>query len=290
MQDGLLASWIRVEISAHDRGDPSEEKVIIIPVESYIVNNCFSLGVHQNYGADVAVIFLASDVSSSITDPVTLYDPSSTIDFVPGSEDVTIVGWGDTIGIDGYTANFPEKVQYVTLPSITNTLCKEFYGAQVTDEMVCAYEEGGGKDSCQGDSGGPLLFYPGGGTNGTAYQVGVTSWGVGCADENKPGVYVNLGNSDIFDWVFGAINGIDVNAKQTICANQDVQGCFNFACNRTTCMDGVYARDELGNGQCNEALNCTLYLNDLGDCLDSSLALDGCIDYIPHDAPTSTPF
>lgn len=48
--------------------------------------------------------------------------------------------------------------------------------------MICAGVAG--KDSCQGDSGGAITI------NGT--QVGIVSWGYGCAEEGYPGVYSNV--------------------------------------------------------------------------------------------------
>lgn len=52
--------------------------------------------------------------------------------------------------------------------------------------MICAAVEEGGKDSCQGDSGGPLI------ATATKEQVGVVSWGYGCAQKGNPGVYANI--------------------------------------------------------------------------------------------------
>ena len=45
-----------------------------------------------------------------------------------------------------------------------------------------------GKDSCQGDSGGPLVCD----LNKQAVLVGVVSYGGGCGEEGKPGIYANV--------------------------------------------------------------------------------------------------
>jgi secreted trypsin-like serine protease len=57
------------------------------------------------------------------------------------------------------------------------------YAGGVDDDlMFCAGADGGGKDSWQGNSGGPIVI-----CNGDKHiQVGVVSWGQGCAREQYP--------------------------------------------------------------------------------------------------------
>jgi secreted trypsin-like serine protease len=60
------------------------------------------------------------------------------------------------------------------------------YGGSIrNDVMICAGFARGGVDACFGDSGGPLIQS----INGRIELVGVVSFGVGCARENRPGVY-----------------------------------------------------------------------------------------------------
>ena len=54
--------------------------------------------------------------------------------------------------------------------------------------MICAAGDGIA-DSCTGDSGGPLAVL---GSNGSYSQIGVVSWGRGCAKSGYPGVYTSL--------------------------------------------------------------------------------------------------
>ena len=55
----------------------------------------------------------------------------------------------------------------------------------------------GRADTCQGDSGGPLLVDAG----GVARLVGDTSYGVGCADPDYPGIYGRVADTYVREWI-----------------------------------------------------------------------------------------
>jgi len=79
-------------------------------------------------------------------------------------------------------------LQRVDLPVLTTTECKTYLGSSVTNNMFCTYLPG--KDTCQGDSGGGIDLN----FNSRNYVVGVTSFGIGCAQTGYPGVYAKVSN------------------------------------------------------------------------------------------------
>jgi len=101
---------------------------------------------------------------------------------------LTILGWGQTS--EG-SPHQEYKLRYATVPVIPDADCAEAYrgvGVRlVEDESICAGRRG--VDTCQGDSGGPLVRETG---TGKAVQVGIVSWGLGCARKDYPGVYTQV--------------------------------------------------------------------------------------------------
>ncbi len=102
----------------------------------------------------------------------------------------TIMGWGaDREG--GYAQRWLLKAE---VPDVDDQTCGKAYrdsGANFDDDaMLCAGLFGtGGVDTCQGDSGGPMVARVG---EDAYLQVGIVSWGHGCAQAQFPGVYTQV--------------------------------------------------------------------------------------------------
>ncbi|XP_014394652.1 PREDICTED: coagulation factor XII [Myotis brandtii] len=103
-----------------------------------------------------------------------------------------VAGWGHQFeGAEEY-ASFLQEAQ---VPLIPHEHCSdpEMHGNAFYPGMLCAGFPEGGTDACQGDSGGPLVCEDE--DNGRQLTLrGIISWGSGCGDRNKPGVYTDVAN------------------------------------------------------------------------------------------------
>jgi secreted trypsin-like serine protease len=99
--------------------------------------------------------------------------------------DSTVYGFGD---IGDRQDNVSGNLNKVTVPIVSNedANASESYDGAVDETMIAAGFPSGGKDSCQGDSGGPLVVFD---HRNKPVQIGVVSWGEGCAAPNKYGIY-----------------------------------------------------------------------------------------------------
>ncbi|XP_056245829.1 transmembrane protease serine 3 [Seriola aureovittata] len=140
---------------------------------------------------DVALMKLAvSLVFNGLVEPICL--PNHGEDFVEGTM-CWISGWGATEA-DGETSLV---LHSATVPLLSTKTCNqpEVYRGLISSWMICAGYLEGGVDSCQGDSGGPLAC-----EDSSVWKlVGATSWGIGCAMRNKPGVYTRITQS--LSWI-----------------------------------------------------------------------------------------
>lgn len=155
----------------------------------------------QKTDNDFAILVLSKAVDMSDNN-VGLVNLNKSSNYPSVKSSVTVVGWGET---KAQTRGLSNNLLKVEVSVISNQECGQSSGSvggysdnyfnQITDNMMCANVSGGGKDACQGDSGGPCVVK----TNGQHTQVGVVSWGIGCATKAFPGVYSRV--SEAFDWI-----------------------------------------------------------------------------------------
>ncbi|XP_078282780.1 transmembrane protease serine 4-like isoform X2 [Rhinoraja longicauda] len=108
-----------------------------------------------------------------------------------------VTGWG-------YRKEFGEVssiLQQANVTVIQRAVCNQraYYSGRITKHMLCAGYLEGLVDACQGDSGGPLVY-----RHRYWQQIGIVSWGTGCARVDRPGVYTDV--TALLDWVYYALN------------------------------------------------------------------------------------
>lgn len=156
---------------------------------------------HQSYDEDthdndIALLKLTSPAPDQLR-PATVATKGHEASHGQTGATVTVIGWGATQQGGSTTP----KLMEVDVTVQDSAGCEANYRdvlptARITENMFCAGVPKGGKDSCQGDSGG-FIGAPLG--EGRFAQLGVVSWGIGCAQPQLFGVYTRVANYDA--WV-----------------------------------------------------------------------------------------
>uniref|UniRef100_A0A8D1T9Z3 Peptidase S1 domain-containing protein n=1 Tax=Sus scrofa TaxID=9823 RepID=A0A8D1T9Z3_PIG len=162
-------------------GNLDTKNLTKIKVDKLITHQDFDSWFFTN---DIALLLLKSPLNLGVEKvPICL----SEVTDMKRWRNCWVTGWGTTSEQKGLE---PGVLQKVNIQLIDWETCFHMV-PMLTKNMLCAGDLRGGKDACQGDSGGPLVCQKK--TNKIVwYQLGIVSWGVGCGQEKRPGVYTKM--------------------------------------------------------------------------------------------------
>lgn len=202
METGVLSGPAQVVIGASDVTQVSEDNVFGV---AEIIN-------HPDYAASTPSSPPRNDFALVRLDrpwdgPLARLDLSG--DFSGADARAFVAGFGATgepmsvaRGRDNrMTTSGSSRLLYAQVPTVSHMDCSRTYGQppfntriEESDHICAGYQSGlntdnVATDSCQGDSGGPLVARD---ARGCAVQIGVVSWGRGCAERDAYGVYARI--------------------------------------------------------------------------------------------------
>jgi secreted trypsin-like serine protease len=186
--NGETKSRIEVLLGTTDLMD--HEKGDIIGIERIVRHPDYDGQPPTSPPFDVALLQL----NKAATQPLVRIADSYTGLTQPEIE-ATVMGWGATRDNRSDPA-YSDYLRQTSVPIVSNDICNEYrsYNGDVKDSMFCAGFADGGRDACIGDSGGPLVAE----TSNGWQQIGITSWGEGCALPHYYGVYTRLSSFQSF--------------------------------------------------------------------------------------------
>ncbi|XP_022786238.1 uncharacterized protein LOC111326491 isoform X2 [Stylophora pistillata] len=173
---------LKIRVGAHYRTSGSVGTEQDITVSKIIVHENYQTP--KTYSNDIALLYLEKPVVLGVGVGLVCLPEIKNILPVDLNETCWITGWGNLYS-GGYQ---PNTLMQASVPLVSKQRCSNVYPGKIDDTMLCAGLDQGGIDTCQGDSGGPLVCE----FNGTWYLEGITSWGYGCAQAYKYGVYAKV--------------------------------------------------------------------------------------------------
>ena len=176
-----------------------------IQIDQIVRNAAYEATTYHN---DIALLHLSRPSQGT---PVTLVLPVRS-DLEQPTATATVAGWGVTA-----SGEATDKLQQAELPIASTAVCQTAYanlGLTLTDNTLCAGYAEGGIDACDGDSGGPLVVWDE--LTDSWTQIGIVSWGKGCAQQGLFGVYTRV--ASFTEWIAGITN-IDTGVQMASSSN-----------------------------------------------------------------------
>lgn len=176
-------------------GDLSKSEGVAFRIDRAIVHQDYSTTTKLN---DIALLHYVDERTDrkSLTElgiePIFLHGDLGEGPRLTPDHRLITMGWGVTsTGPDGRNS---KNLLGFRLNRMPNEFCAQALKApeRIDASVICAI--GPGIDACQGDSGGPLnaAVYHYDSRRTVAVQVGIVSWGIGCAVPGNPGVYTRV--------------------------------------------------------------------------------------------------
>jgi secreted trypsin-like serine protease len=199
--DGRSPATLEAVVDQPDLSTPDGQDRLI---DQIIVDPSYNSASEDD---DVALLHLAAPVTGIA--PAELIASGDDSADAPGTV-ATVIGFGSTLPetVDGGGAvSYPAQLEQTEVAVDTARQCSSVFnggGQPAIDNSVMLCAGGDGRhDACVGDSGGPLLVPDGDGW----IDVGITSWGAGCAVRGVPGVYTRLSDPAIASFVAATAGG-----------------------------------------------------------------------------------
>ena len=202
--DGDIINRVQVVLGKHELSAQDGEHITITEVI-----------IHPEYNGNIGSADLALlRLSQPSTRTVLPLDLAADGNVETRALQAIAIGWGQ------YEQGYADALRQVALPFFSHARCKQIYtgftdGASlVSDGMVCAGYENGGKNVCFGDSGGPLMIATSAAPGWK--QAGIVSWGpYTCGSAEYPNVYTRV--SAYQPWIADCL--VDSNGR--ICTGWD---------------------------------------------------------------------
>ncbi|KAL3816855.1 hypothetical protein ACHAXA_005133 [Cyclostephanos tholiformis] len=198
VSDRIALTGYSVVLGRHDHDNNDGE---VIAMKAEVPHPYYDkMGSSDN---DFMLAFLESASNAGNADLIKLNSVST---FPSIGQGGTAMGLGDT-NIRPDISTGSDVLLNVDVTIISNEDCKASMGMHPVDgnyqthygkmmkNMLCTRKNG--QDSCQADSGGALVVR--GDDSSADVQVGIVSWGYGCASSEFPGVYAQV--SEAYYWI-----------------------------------------------------------------------------------------